>query len=92
MNMEILQEKAKLADERIQQLKTLISSVGTNWEEREFFFWNWRNIVGQLDPDVYVKVLQQENTRLKARVEGLVQELISLENQRGGSVDKWFVQ
>lgn len=36
---------------------------------------------------MYVKVLQQENTRLKARVEGLVQELVNLENQRGGSVD-----
>jgi len=35
---------------------------------------------------VYVKVLQQENTRLKARVEGLVQESINLENQRGGSI------
>jgi len=30
INMNVLQEKAKLADERIQQLKTLISTVGTN--------------------------------------------------------------
>jgi hypothetical protein len=41
--------------------------------------------VGQLDPDVYVGVLQEENTRLKARIESLVQELVNLENQRGVS-------
>jgi hypothetical protein len=29
-NMETIQEKAKLADERIQQLKTLISTLGTS--------------------------------------------------------------
>jgi len=40
--------------------------------------------LGQLDPEVYVNVLQEENTRLKARVESLVKELVTLENQRGG--------
>jgi hypothetical protein len=39
---------------------------------------------GQLDPEVYVNVLQEENTRLKGRVESLVKELVTLENQRGG--------
>ena len=39
---------------------------------------------GQLDSNVYVNVLQEENTRLKARVESLVQELTTLEDQRGG--------
>ncbi len=29
-NMEAIQEKCKLADERIQQLKTLISTLGTS--------------------------------------------------------------
>jgi len=66
-NMETIQEKSKLADERIQQLKTLLSTIGTR----------------QLDPEVYINVLQEENTRLKTRVEDLVQELVALENQRG---------
>lgn len=39
---------------------------------------------GPLDADMYVKVLQDENTRLKARIENLVKELVTLENQRGG--------
>lgn len=31
-----------------------------------------------------MKVLQEENTRLKARVESLVKEMVTLENQQGG--------
>jgi hypothetical protein len=38
----------------------------------------------QLDPEVYINVLQDENTRLKVRVQNLVDELTALENQRGG--------
>ncbi|CAF3365186.1 unnamed protein product [Rotaria socialis] len=63
--MEALQEKAKLADERIQQLKSLIATIG------------------QLDPVVYIRGLQDQNTKLKARVQSLVDELLTLENQRG---------
>jgi len=73
--METIQEKAKLADERIQQLKSLIATTGTR----------------QLDPEVYVNVLQEENTRLKTRVQSLVDELITLENQRGVTQQYDFV-
>jgi hypothetical protein len=31
-----------------------------------------------------MNVLQEENTRLKTRVESLVKELVTLENQQGG--------
>ncbi|CAF4507793.1 unnamed protein product, partial [Rotaria magnacalcarata] len=65
--MEALQEKAKLADERIQQLKSLITTIGAR----------------QLDPTVYISGLEAENTKLKARVQSLVDELVTLENQRG---------
>ncbi|CAF1100383.1 unnamed protein product [Adineta ricciae] len=65
--MEIIQEKAKLADERIQQLKSLIATTGTR----------------QLNPEIYVKVLQDENDRLKKRVQSLVDEIVTLENERG---------
>jgi hypothetical protein len=40
--------------------------------------------IGQLDPEVYINVLQEENTRLKGRIESLVEEIVTLENQRGG--------
>ncbi|CAF1226114.1 unnamed protein product [Rotaria sp. Silwood1] len=73
--METIQEKAKLADERIQQLKSLIATIGTR----------------QLDPEVYINVLQEENTRLKTRVQTLVDELITLENQRGVTQQYDFV-
>lgn len=42
--------------------------------------------IGQLDPAVYISGLQDENTKLKARVQSLVEELVTLENQRGGSL------
>ncbi|CAF3535829.1 unnamed protein product [Rotaria sp. Silwood1] len=74
-NMETIQEKAKLADERIQQLKSLIATIGTR----------------QLDPEIYINVLQEENTRLKTRVQTLVDELITLENQRGVTQQYDFV-
>jgi len=49
------------------------------------FYWNtFFYHLGQLDPEVYSKVLQEENVRLKTRVENLVKELVTLENQRGG--------
>jgi hypothetical protein len=49
------------------------------------FYWNILFYhLGQLDPEVYSKVLQEENVRLKTRVESLVKELVALENQRGG--------
>ncbi|CAF1093357.1 unnamed protein product [Adineta steineri] len=73
--MESIQEKAKKADERIQQLKSLISNIGTR----------------QLDPEVYYNVLQEENKRLKSRVQSLVNELTSLENQRGVTQQYDFV-
>ena len=34
---------------------------------------------------MYVKILQEENIRLKSRVQSLVNELVALENQRGGT-------
>ena len=82
--MESIQEKSKLADERIQQLKSLVAAIGAGKsmkmsEIRRYVFFS-----GPLDPEIYVKVLQDENTRLKARVENLVKDLITLENQRGG--------
>ncbi|CAF2987261.1 unnamed protein product [Rotaria sp. Silwood2] len=73
--METIQEKAKLADERIQQLKSLIATIGTR----------------QLDPEVYINVLQEENTQLKERVQNLVDELVTLENQRGVTQQYDFV-
>ncbi|CAF1225897.1 unnamed protein product [Rotaria sordida] len=73
--MEAIQEKAKLADERIQQLKSLIGTIGTR----------------QLDPEIYINVLQEENTRLKARVQNLVDEMVTLENQRGVTQQYDFV-
>ncbi|CAF5175096.1 unnamed protein product, partial [Rotaria sp. Silwood1] len=65
----------KLTDERIQQLKSLIATIGTR----------------QLDPEIYINVLQEENTRLKTRVQTLVDELITLENQRGVTQQYDFV-
>jgi hypothetical protein len=48
------------------------------------FDWNCCYFIGQLDPAVYINVLQEENTRLKKQVQSLVDELTTLENQRGG--------
>ena len=66
--MEGLQTKAKLTDERIQQLKALIAKIGT------------------VDPEVYIQGLEEENTRLKARVQTLVNEMTTLEKQHGGII------
>jgi hypothetical protein len=76
-----------LADERIQQLKSLIATVGTGkymWFYCIALNLLFFNHLGQLDADKYLNVLQEENTRLKTRIESLVQELVTLENQRGG--------
>jgi len=65
--MDIVEQKAQLADDRINKLKYLIDNIGKK----------------TLDPNAYIEILQEENTKLKNRIEKLVEELENVEKQKG---------
>ncbi|CAF0778404.1 unnamed protein product [Didymodactylos carnosus] len=66
--MDIIEQKAALADSRIKKLKYLIDNIS----KKE-----------TLKPNSYIDILQEENNRLKTQVQKLLHETVSLEEQQG---------